>query len=263
MYEPIIIKADNLAQAWERAVIAVMQHAPERFIQAPDYLCRQRDAPVFIIVKNALNEPRIHPKAPVQPKQADEYSKNVIFGMDNPDKENKFDYTYFGRFRRYPDCEMRAEWPNVVSEDKIEETMKKIGEENSKIKIIDQVQLAIDTLKKDPSRRSIVMSSWIVARDSIKFGPKREKTSSPCISYMQPQIIDENGEKKLHLFVIMKTNDLFNAWPLNAYAIVELQKYMAEQIGVGVGSYNHLSVSMNIYEDVYGLAQELVDRPMF
>ena len=72
--------------------------------------------------------------------------------------------------------------------------------------------------------------------------------------YIQPQIV----ENKLHLYVVMKTNDLFNAWPLNAFAMTELQKYMAEQIGVGVGSYNHFSISMNIYEDVYDLARELM-----
>ena len=99
-----------------------------------------------------------------------------------------------------------------------------------------------------------MLVSWIVARDSIKFGPKREKTSSPCIVLIQPQI----AEEKLHLFVYMKTNDLFNAFPLNAYAMTELQRYMAKEIGVDVGSYTHFVSSMNLYEDVYELAEEVV-----
>lgn len=259
MYSPIVIEANSLAEAWEKAVIAVMQKAPERFIQAKDYLCSERDAPVFLIIKNPLSEPRIHPKAPVQPNQAEEYSKNFVFGMKDRKAENDFDYTYFGRFRCYPDCELRADWPNVVSEEQIEETKQRLCDGKCNVRVIDQVQLAIDTLKKDLSRRSIVMTSWIPARDSIKFGPKREKSSSPCISYIQPQIV----ENKLHLFVVMKTNDLFNAWPLNAFGLVELQKHMAEQLGVGVGIYTHFSVSMNIYEDIYELARQLVDNPQF
>lgn len=259
MYGPIVVEANSLGEAWEKAVAAVMQKAPERFIEAPEYLCKQRDAPVFIIVRNPLDEPMIHPKAPVQKGQADDYSKNMISGMKDRNAENDFDYTYFGRFRCYPDCDVRADWPNVVSEDEIEEIKQKLCNGKCVIKVMDQVQLAIDTLKKDPSRRSVVMISWIPARDSIKFGSKREKTSSPCIVYIQPQIV----ENKLHLFVVMKTNDLYNAWPLNAYALVQLQKYMAEQLGVGVGTYTHFSVSMNIYEDVYELAQQIVNNPQF
>jgi len=62
--------------------------------------------------------------------------------------------------------------------------------------------------------------------------------------------------------VIMKTNDLFSAWPENAYAFTELQKYMAKEIGVEVGSYTHFSVSMQIYQDIYEYANELVNNPV-
>ena len=68
-----------------------------------------------------------------------------------------------------------------------------------------------------------------------------------------PQIV----EGKLHFFVVMKTNDLFNAWPGNAFAFAALQEYMAQRIGVGIGTYNHFSVSMQIYEDMYEQAREL------
>jgi len=255
VYAPIVVFAENLADAWVKAIREVMSKAPERFIQAPDYQCNQKDAPVFIHVSHALAEPRIHEKAPVQKGQAEEYAKHVIFGIGNKEKENSYDYTYYARFRHYPDCEVRADWPNIADENEIEELKQKLCDGKCKIKIYDQVQMAIDTFKKDPSRRSVVLTSWIVARDSIKFGPKREKTSSPCISYIQPQIV----EGKLHLFVVMKANDLFNAFPLNAYAMTELQKYMAKEIGVEVGSYTHFAVSMNIYEDVYELARELIE----
>ena len=252
-YFPLIVRAETLGEAWEKAVVRLMQEGCERFVQAPDFLTSEKDAPMLLIVENPLKEPRIHPKAPVQEGQAEKYSKDVLQGLGNDEEENKFDYTYHARFRWYPDCEVRAEWPNIVREEKIEETIQRICEGKCKLKVMDQLELAIQTLRKDPSRRSVVMISWIPSRDSIKFGPKREKTSSPCIVYVQPQIV----EGKLHLFVVMKTNDLYNAWPLNAYAMTELQRYMAEQLGVEVGLYTHFAVSMNIYEDVYELAKEL------
>ena len=253
-YKPIFVVADNLANAWVQALKEVMKNGVERFIQAPEYQCKQKEAPVFIHVSNALAEPRIHDKAPVQKGQAEEYAKNVIHGMGDKEKENSFDYTYFARLRFYPDCQVRADWPNIVEEHELEEVKQKLCGGKCIVRTYDQVKLAIDTLKRDPTRRSIVLTTWIVARDSIKFGPKREKTSSPCIAYIQPQLI----EGKLHLFVVMKTNDLYNAFPLNAFAMTELQRYMASQLNCEVGSYNHFCSSMNIYEDVYELVEELI-----
>ncbi|MEK7104344.1 MAG: thymidylate synthase, partial [Patescibacteria group bacterium] len=111
----------------------------------------------------------------------------------------------------------------------------------------DQVEKAISILKKDPTRRTVVMHTWIQYRDLMKFGPKREDTSSPCVLLFYPQLVDG----KLHMFVVMKTNDLYNAWPENAYAFTGLQKYMADQLGVETGTYTHFSVSMHIYKDMY------------
>jgi len=257
-YQPIVIFAQNLAEAWVKALKELMEKGYERFIEAPDYRCKQKDAPTFIHIPNALAEPRLHERVPFPKEEAEEYARNVIYGIGDAKKENEFDYTYFGRFRCYPDCDVRAEWPNVVLPEEIEKTKERLCNGRCKVRVFDQVRLAIDTLRRDPTRRSVVLVSWIVARDSMKFGPKREKTSSPCIVLIQPQI----AEGKLHLFVYMKTNDLFNAFPLNAYAMTELQRYMAIEIGVGVGSYTHFVSSMNLYEDVYELAEEVVRRSL-
>jgi len=86
----------------------------------------------------------------------------------------------------------------------------------------------------------------------MKFGPKRENSSSPCVLLFYPQLVDG----KLHMFVVMKTNDLYNAWPENAYAFTALQKYMADEIGVETGTYTHFAVSMHIYKDMYEEAKK-------
>ena len=67
------------------------------------------------------------------------------------------------------------------------------------------------------------------------------------MEYLYPQLVDG----KLHMFVVMKTNDLYNAWPENAYAFTALQKYMADELGVETGTYTHFSISMQIYKDMY------------
>jgi len=71
---------------------------------------------------------------------------------------------------------------------------------------------------------------------------------------IHPQLI----EGKLHFFVVMKTNDLFNAWPGNAFAFTALQQYMAKEIGVEVGTYTHFSVAMQVYEDMFEQAKKLM-----
>ncbi len=258
-YGPIVIVADNLAEAWERAVIALMEGGYLRFIQAPEYQTNTRECPMFIHVRDPVAEPRLHPKAIFQRELVEEYAKNLIFGMENRETENQHDYSYFGRLRCYPDCEVRAEWPNVVRKEEIEQVKNRLSGGKCVVEVIDQVQMVIDTLKKDPTRRTCVMHTWIPKRDLDKFSPKRLKSSSPCLTQIQPQII----EGKLFFNVVMKTNDLFSAWPENAFAFTELQRWMAGQIGVGVGSYTHFAVSMQIYEDMFEAAQELVNDPVF
>lgn len=244
MYAPIVVKAETLGEAWEKAVVAMMKKGYDRWIEAPEYKTSTKDAPMFIMVKNPMKEPRLSPKALTDKKMVEEYAKNLINGMP-PEKENDFDYTYFSRLRKYPDLEIRGFLPNVP--EKPEEFS------NVKVRRIDQVEKAIEIFKKDPTRRTVLLSTWIPIRDLEKFGPKREKTSSPCLVIVHPQLVDSC----LHFNVVMKTNDLFSAWPGNAYAFTELQKYMAERIGVKVGHYNHFSVSMQIYEEMYDTVREL------
>jgi thymidylate synthase len=255
-YGPIIIIADNLAEAWERAVISIMQGGVRKFVDAPDYKTNTIESQMFLYVKNPFSKPRIHPSCALPIEQADDYAKNVIFGM-SPEKENKHDYTYYSRLRKRRECPVIVDLPNVIEGEELRKKAQEMCKGKCMIEVLDQVQKVIDTLKADKTRRSCVMNTWYPLRDLEKFGP-RAKTSSPCLVTMQPQII----ENKLHLIVTMKTNDLYSAWPLNAYAFTELQKYMAEQIGVGLGSYTHFSVSMQIYEEMFEIAEELVKNPI-
>jgi len=248
-YHPIAIEASNLAEAWEKAVRAMMARGYSRFVKAPEYQTWTRDCPMFISVKNALADPRLSAKAPITLEMAKEYAQNLIHGMPK-EKENAFDYTYYARLRHYPDCAVRACIPAITDEHELTKAVHDISEGKCVVERIDQVAKAIEIFKKDPTRRTVVMHTWIPKRDFEKFSLKRKDTSSPCVVLMHPQLV----EGKLHFNVTMKTNDLFNAWPGNAFAFTELQKYMADKIGVGVGHYNHFSVAMQVYEEVYEAA---------
>ncbi|MDO8524182.1 MAG: thymidylate synthase [bacterium] len=248
MYDTRIVEAKTLGEAWEKACVLMMQEGHTRYVEAPEYQIETKDLPLLIKVSEPFASPRISEKANTNQGMADTYADKFLNGSGK-EKENSFDYTYFSRLRCYPDCAVRAFLPGVTeNEEELQEEVKKISPDGKCcVTRIDQVEKAISILKKDPTRRTVVMHTWIQYRDLMKFGPKREDTSSPCVLLFYPQLVDG----KLHMFVVMKTNDLYNAWPENAYAFTGLQKYMADQLGVETGTYTHFSVSMHIYKDMY------------
>ncbi len=251
-YQPLVIEAASLAEAWEKAVRAMMTQGYNRFVKAPEYQTWTKDSPMFIMVRDALAEPRLSTKAPITLDMAKEYANNLINGMPK-EKENSFDYTYFSRLRHYPDCMIRAGIPAITDEHEAKKYIHRVSQGKCVLQRIDQVEKAIEIFKKDPTRRTVVMHTWIPMRDLAKFTPERKDTSSPCVVLIHPQLVED----KLHLNVVMKTNDLFNAWPGNAYAFVELQKYMADKLGVATGHYTHFSVAMQVYEEVYEAANSV------
>ncbi len=252
-YGIIFVNAQTLGEAWEKAVITMMQKGYDRWVEAPEYRIMTKDSPMFLMVSDPLKEPRLSEKSTITRKIADEYRENIINGLP-VENENSFDYTYFSRLRCYPDCLVRASLPNVGNDEDTAKKVQEISEGKCVVRRIDQVKKAIEIFKKDPTRRSVVMHTWIPSRDLEKFTVQRKSTSSPCLVLIHPQLI----ENKLHFFVVMKTNDLFNAWPGNAYAFTALQEYMAKEIGVEVGTYNHFSVAMQIYEDMFEQAKKLI-----
>jgi thymidylate synthase (methanogen type) len=251
-YAPLIVEADNLAEAWEKAVRAMMARGYERFVKAPEYQCSTRDAPMFIMVKDPTAEPRLSSKAPITREMVNQYAENLIHGLGQ-DKEKAFEYTYYSRLRHYPDCAIRAGLPYVAGDAEIEAYKQKVSGGKCCVKKLDQVQEVINIFKKDPTRRTAVMHTWVPLRDLAKFTPERIDTSSPCLVLMHPQIVED----KLHMNVVMKTNDLYNAWSGNAFAFSALQEHIAKEIGIGVGHYNHFSVAMQVYEDMYEQARQV------
>lgn len=241
MVEPIFVKARTVGEAYEELVPKMMRDGVDIFVEAPDYKTWTKDKPIFVVITEPMSEPRVSPKAPLTPEMYEKYKKEMLEG-NPPEIENGFDYTYYSRLRFYPEVLERADVPNLPE-----------GEENITGKIIrlDQVELAIETLRKDPTRRSVVMTTWIVARDSFKFG-KREKSSSPCLVIFHPRIV----EGKLHMFSYMKTQDLIGGFPGNLYAFTAFQAWMAEQLDVGVGTYTHYVHSAQIYEEMYEWVKE-------
>jgi len=111
-----------------------------------------------------------------------------------------------------------------------------------------QIPWIISELKRNPdSRRAVV-----VIRNESDLN-----TDSPaCLQILQFMI---RGEK-LHCKVVFRSNDATKASFMNAYALVMLQKRIAEAVGVSVGSYTHRANSYHVYERDYDMFEGYIKR---
>lgn len=114
--------------------------------------------------------------------------------------------------------------------------------------IVDQIAQSIDKLKSDIRSRRVAIHTWYVGRDVTEKNP-------PCLQYIQYLIRDNT----LHCTVLFRSNDLFSAALGNAIALSTLQKYVADEVGVKMGTYVHHSVSMHIYEADWSAALKILD----
>lgn len=82
----------------------------------------------------------------------------------------------------------------------------------------------------------------------------KDSKEPPCIS--QIQVLQEN--KKLHLLVTVRSHDIFKAAIPNAFGLRALQKRIADEIGISMGSLQITSQSAHIYESDWEDAKKLV-----
>jgi thymidylate synthase len=107
-----------------------------------------------------------------------------------------------------------------------------------------------EELQKDPdSRRAVVhiRSPW----DSVK-----AKLDVPCTLSLQFFIRDE----KLHLVAHMRSSDLILGIAYDVPAFTLMQELMAKELGVGLGTYTHVSNSLHIYERHFEMVEEMISR---
>lgn len=111
-----------------------------------------------------------------------------------------------------------------------------------------QIPFVVQELKRNPhSRRAAI--DVRSPRDMISDDPA-------CLQHLQFFVRDG----KLHLKVLFRSNDACKATFMNAFALVMLQKRIADELGVGMGTYTHRANSFHCYEKDYGLLDGYVRR---
>ena len=112
-----------------------------------------------------------------------------------------------------------------------------------------QLDFIINELKREPYSRRAIMSIRDFAVDSKNDHPA-------CLQSIQYFV--RGG--KLDCFVLFRSNDLPEAFYMNAFALIRLQEKVADAVGVPVGIYSHRSNSMHAYEKNFGLIEGYVQK---
>lgn len=116
-------------------------------------------------------------------------------------------------------------------------------------RIAPQIPFIVEELKRNPySRRAVIdIRDWEV--DS--------KSSDPaCLQHIQYFVRDN----KLHCKVLFRSNDACKATYMNAFALIMLQKRIADELGYKAGSYTHRANSFHCYAADFKLLENYVER---
>jgi thymidylate synthase len=112
----------------------------------------------------------------------------------------------------------------------------------------DQITWVIDELRRNPdSRRAVV---FIRSEEDMHTG------SPACLQHIQYMIRDG----KLHCKILFRSNDATQAAYMNAFALIMLQKRVADALGLEVGTYTHRANSFHCYERNYAMFDGYVRR---
>jgi len=113
----------------------------------------------------------------------------------------------------------------------------------------DQIAFVIEELRRNPSSRRAV----ILVRDvDVDMG----SDDPACLQHIEYFI----REGRLECKVLFRSNDACKATFMNAFALIQLQKRIADAIGVPMGSYVHRAASFHCYEKDFGMLEGYVRR---
>ena len=216
----VTVEGECLPEAWERSIVSVWE---EGIVVDTEYGDRSKDVTAIIIVRNPLQEPRVHLKGIVAGslKGLFEYVDEVIKGIHD-DMIERYEYTYHERLFSY-------RLPNGLT--------------------INQIEYIIQKLKKVPYSRRAQAITWQPWKDTKSEHP-------PCLQRMWCRVIDG----RLVMEVTMRSNDALKASFMNMFAFTELQRYIASRIGVEAGAYVHVANSYHVYESDWKWAEKFVEQ---
>lgn len=225
----LYVEGNNLAEAWEKSLISVhskgcnIKTEYDKPVDPPS-----KDCSMVLVVKDPLSEPMIHKDLPGGLEDLQEYVMEVIDGIkdqcirDSADPEDtRWEYTYHQRLFSYS-------VPGLN-------------------KTYDRTDLIANKLAKTPHTRRAQAITWKVWEDNFCYDPA-------CLQSIWCRLLPDNADNwYLNTNVRFRSNDAYKAALMNMFALIQLQKKIAEKISklsektVKLGRYVHQADSYHIY----------------
>lgn len=92
---------------------------------------------------------------------------------------------------------------------------------------------------------------------AVLWDPEQDRLSSqpPCLVSIQARLQDDS----LHLMAHLRSSDVCRAWPLNAFALLRMQRLLARRLGVErLGPVTTLAGSAHVYEESWPAVDKLI-----
>jgi thymidylate synthase len=112
---------------------------------------------------------------------------------------------------------------------------------------LDQLERAYLALRHDPDTRQAVLQIWDPRIDLPDEGGRAASEDIPCNVTSLLKV----REGKLEWMQIMRSNDLFRGLPYNLIQFTSIQEVLAGWLEIELGTYNHLSDSLHVYQRDY------------
>jgi len=114
---------------------------------------------------------------------------------------------------------------------------------------INQIEYIIQKLKEKPYSRRAQAITWRPLVDPYHVDP-------PCLQRIYMRI----KNNRLIMQTTWRSRDLFRAWEANVNGMIRIQKYVADQLGVGIGHYLDFSNSLHIYGNTISEVKDMLER---
>jgi thymidylate synthase len=216
------ISGKNIADAWLKILDVVMKFGE---VKQSEYGIRQKEIVDLVAVIEG-DDKGIAPWLNISAEDLENYYK-TFFGSG---AEKGIEYTYGERLFSYA-------LDNVPD--------KFLGEMRE---TTNQISSIVEKLRNSPHTRRAVAF--------ILRGKDLGSKSPPCLT----QITWNVRSGKLLQTAVFRSNDMYGAWPLNAFALRRLQNMVAAELGLPAGQMVTIANSAHVYENSWEAAADVLRK---
>ncbi|WP_214020497.1 thymidylate synthase [Methanoculleus sp.] len=234
-----IIRAPTLARAHELAVRTVLEKGWVLETENDEATIECEE--LALEVESPESEPMASPASRFQQRFLDAYAENLLHGSDA-----KFEYDYHRRLFDWgerlrvaplerPGCSAQEQL-RAAPEGRPGHSVQKGLTAKDEDVHVDQIDYIARKLEQAKNSRRAVAVTWNPVVDE-------NLDDCPCLQLVQCLLRDG----KLQMKVVFRSNDILSAAGANMYALVRLQKAIADRLGVPCGRYTHIALVPHVY----------------